>query len=245
MEKYIANSFNYDYAVAWSARQGEFSFNLAKNLINYLNKNGVKVDSCLDICCGTGEFLSVMKRLGAKCTGTEIAKSMIEFCQNKYDGMNFIFTEKIDAIKTKEKFDLISCNHDMVNSLETLPQWEKLFKTAKSLLVKDGLFVFDFYTKTKLENWNTTTYEQSNDMDYVKDVKPKLGKSIIQEIYYVKKTPELYEKTSDILVESYFETAEIIKTLEKVGFKDIKALNFTLENNADLENASRIHIIAK
>lgn len=245
MEQYKVSNIDYDYAVAWSLRQGEFSFNLSKNLVNYFNKNGIKVNNCLDICCGTGEFLNTMKKVGAKCTGTEVAQSMIDYNKQKYEDMTFVHTDTLADFKFKEKFDLISCNHDMVNSLETFAEWEKLFKTVKSHLAKDGVFVFDYYTKNKLENWDETIYEQSNDIDYVKQVKPKLGKSVIQETYYIKKTPEYYHKSTDILVESYYENEQVLESLKKIGFKDIKVLNYSLEPITSLPRANRIHIIAK
>ena len=85
----------------------------------------------------------------------------------------------------------------------------------KKALNKGGLFVFDFYTKFKLENWNETLYEQGLDMDYVKLIQPKFGKSVINEMYYVKKGKDAYEKTGNIQVESYFDNDEILNLLKK------------------------------
>ena len=39
MEPYVSQSFDKNYAVAWSADQGAFSFQLANNLVAYLKKN--------------------------------------------------------------------------------------------------------------------------------------------------------------------------------------------------------------
>ena len=245
MENYKSNSFNYDYAIAWSLRQGEYSFNLAKNLIQYLNTNGIKLDSALDLCCGTGEFLSVMKKTGALCYGTEIAQSMLDFDKNKFDGMKFELVKNIYDIPFKNKFDLISCNHDMVNTIENFGNWDKLFKNVKKSLNKNGMFVFDYYSKAKLENWDETIYEQGDDIDYVKQVKPKLGKSVIVENYYIKKPSGEYEKTGDIQVESYYENNQIIDALKKAGFKTIYTLDSKFAPVKNLDTAKRVHIIAK
>ena len=39
MENYTSNSFDKSYAAAWSSDQGGFSYQLAQNLLAYLNKN--------------------------------------------------------------------------------------------------------------------------------------------------------------------------------------------------------------
>lgn len=245
MDKYVANSFDKNYAAAWSMDQGGFSSQLAQNLIEYLNKNKVDVKTCLDICSGTGEFLSYFSKNGVKCYGTEVAASMVEFSKAKYPQTTFTLSKKISDIPYKNKFSVITCNHDMVNQQEQFSEWEKLFKDAYSSLEKNGVFMFDYYTKKKLENWNETTFDESEDMDHIRQIKKGMdNKCVISEVYYIKNFEGQYTKTFDILVEAYFENDKIVEALKKAGFKDVNLLDFSLSKVENPESRNRIHVIA-
>lgn len=245
MDNYVANSFDKNYAMAWSLDQGGFSSSLAQNLLEYIKKNKLAPKSCLDIACGTGEFLSYFSKAGLACSGTEIAESMVEFCKNKYPNGQFVLVKDLASIPFKTKFDIITCNHDMVNTLEKFSQWQAMFKNVASSLNKGGLFMFDFYTKNKLANWNEVIYEESDNVDHVSQVKKGIdNKCVIKQTYYIKQKGQ-YKKTFDVQVEAYFENNEIVAALEKAGFKEIELCNFSLEKLDDAEARNRVHVIAK
>ena len=246
MEQYVANSFDINYASAWSQDQGGFSSGLAQNLLDYVKKNNIEAKSCLDICSGTGEFLSYFAKNGYTCYGTEVAKSMVDYSRAKFPNINFEVTKNVNEIPFKGKFDIITCNHDMVNTQERFSQWQELFKNVHSSLNKNGIFMFDYYTKKKLENWNEITFEESEDMDHVRFIKKGMdNKCIINETYYIKNNEGLYNKTFDILVEAYFENSEILEALKKAGFKTVQFLSFSLDPVADIESRNRLHVIAR
>ena len=246
MENYKANSFDKSYAAAWSADQGGFSYQLAQNLLSYLAKNKIAAKSCLDICSGTGEFLNNFAKVGYACAGTEIAKSMIDFSSEKYPNIKFALTKKIGEIPIKGKFDVITCNHDVVNMQEKFSEWQDMFKEVSSSLSKGGVFMFDYYTKKKLENWNEVIFEESDTMDHVRNIKKGIdNKCVINEVYYIKNQEGVYHKTFDVLVEAYFENSEIVEALKKAGFKTVSLVDFSLEPITNPEQRNRIHVIAR
>lgn len=246
MEKYVSQSFDKNYASAWSVDQGGFSYQLANNLIAYLNKNKIKVETCLDVCCGTGEFLNILSKNGIECFGTEVAKSMIDYSSSKYPAIKFAQTNEIQNFKTKKKYNLITCNHDMINAIEKFSDWQEFFKNAYSSLEKDGVFMFDFYTKTKLENWNEVSFEESDNMDHIRSIKKGMdNKCIINEVYYIKTQDGLYQKTFDIVVDAYFENSQIVTALKTAGFKKVELCDFSLSPVSNPESRNRIHIIAR
>lgn len=246
MENYVANSFDKNYAAAWSMDQGGFSSGLAQNLLAYLSKNKINAKTCLDVCCGTGEFLNYFTKAGLTCSGTEIAKSMVDFCKEKYPTLNFALTKAIYDIPVRGKFDIITCNHDMVNTIERFVDWQNFFKEVASHLNRDGVFMFDYYTKAKLENWNEVVFEESDTMDHVSAIRKGMdNKCIMNEIYYIKNDDGTYNKTFDVQVEAYFENDEIVAALNKAGFKHVTLCNFSLEPATDLPKRNRIHVIAR
>lgn len=246
MEPYVSQSFDKNYAAAWAMDQGGFSYQLAQNIVNYLKKNKLEVKSCLDVCSGTGEFLGYLNKAGIKCAGTEVAKSMIEYSKEKYPHMSFTLTKEIYEIPGKAKYNLITCNHDMVNMMERFDSWKTLFKNAYASLEKGGVFMFDYYTKNKLENWNETIFEESENIDHVRSIKKGMdNKCIINEVYYIKNNEGLYNKTFDIVVDSYFENQEIVTALKKAGFKTVELCDFSLSPVLNAEQRNRVHVIAK
>lgn len=246
MEQYVSQSFDKNYAVAWSIEQGAFSSQLANNLVSFLEKNKIKAKNCLDICVGTGDFLNYVSKHGIKVAGTEVAKSMIEFTKEKYPNFEISYTKNIYDFKTKEKFDIVTCNHDMVNTLEKFSEWQELFKNAYNSLSKGGIFMFDFYTKNKLENWNEVSFDENDNMSHIRSIKKGIdNKCIINEIYFIRNNDGLYERTFDVVVDSYFENSEIVEGLKKAGFKSVELCDFSLAPLSNCENRNRIHVIAR
>ena len=240
-------TFNFDiwYAEAWSRKQGNFSFKLANNLIRFLKSKNLMIKSVLDVCSGSGEFISVLRNICTDCMGVDNAEGYLAYVRPKFPDVEFNKVDYLYEFNLKRKFDLISCNRDVVNMFTNWTQWEKFFTTVYQHLNKKGLFVFDFYTKKKLCGWSELIYEQGNDLDYVSKVSQNNGLCVMNETYYVKETNTLYRKTGDIMVEAWFETDDIIKGLQRVGFKDIKMIDIEFNETKDYQDLNRIHIIAR
>ena len=240
-----SNQIDLDFAKAWDKNQGDFSKNLAINVINFAKQNKIKIESALDVCCGTSNFLNELNNEGIVCTGTEIDQSMIDFSKEKYPIFNYQLTKNIYDFSFKKGFDLITCNHDMINYLESFNEWVELFKSAIKNLNKHGLFVFDFYTKNKLSDWNETTYTSSDSLDCLLNIKSGLfDKTVLTYTYYINYEDYMI-KTKSINVECYYETQTIIDALKKVGFKNVTLVDSNLEPITDIDSAERIHVIAK
>ena len=241
------SDFNFDiwYAEAWSRKQGNFSFKLANNLIRFLKSKNLMIKSVLDVCSGSGEFISVLRNICTDCMGVDNAEGYLEYVRPKFPDVEFKKVDYLYEFNLKRKFDLISCNRDVVNMFTNWTQWQNFFNTVYKHLNKKGLFMFDFYTKKKLDGWSEIIFEQGNDLDYVSKVSQNNGLCVMNETYYVRETNTLYRKTGDIMVEAWFDTEEIIKGLESAGFKDIRLVDISLEEVKDYKDLNRIHVLAR
>lgn len=234
-----------DFAKAWDSSQGDFSKNLANTILRYAKENKIKIETALDICCGTSNFLSVLNNDGIICFGTEIDKSMIDYSKEKYPSLTYELTETMHEFNFKNKFDLITCNHDMVNYLENFDEWTNLFKNAIKNLNKNGMFIFDFYTKKKLKDWNETTFSSTDSLDCLLNVKSGLfDKTVLSYTYYINYEDYMI-KTKSITTECYYETDTIVEALKKVGFKNVMLVDGDLNPLSDIESAERIFVLAK
>jgi len=90
----------------------------------------------LDIGCGTGEFLSFAEERGYDAVGVEPSKRLAEAAREKdlkvYDGTVEAFSDEHD-----ERFDLIT----LFNVLEHVPNPAEVLRTARSLLIDEGVVV--------------------------------------------------------------------------------------------------------
>ena len=224
------NQFNFDewYAEAWSRKQGGFSARLANKLISYLKSNNRPVKSVLDVCSGSGEFISILRNITSDCLGIDNAEGYLTYAKSKHSDVEFKREENLHEFKLRRKFDLISCNRDVVNMFTTFSKWQTFFKTVYSHLNKNGLFMFDFYTEKKLADWQEVIFEEGEDLDYVSKVSQNNGLCVMSEVYYLKESSVYYRKTADISVEAWFKTEDILNALTEVGFKNIKVRKFLI-----------------
>ena len=243
--KKLQSQFNFDiwYAEAWSKKQGYFSTKIANNLIKLFRGNQMNVGSILDVCSGSGEFISNMRNICDDCVGVDNSKAYIEYTKNKYHDVKLEYVPKLNDFNLKRTFNVVTCNHDVVNMFTKFSEWETFFKTVNKHLVKNGLFVFDFYTAKKLNGWTDLIYEQDEAVDYVSKVYQSNGLCVQNEVYYVKESSIYYRKTGDVQVEAWFDNEQIFNALKKAGFENINVLDFDFNPIQDIEAADRIHIV--
>lgn len=239
-----SNKIDKDYAKAWDLHQGNFAQGIAEKVVNYARDNKRKIKTALDICCGAGNLLNVLSNYGILGSGTETREGMIEYVTEKYPEMRFYHTKNMYDVPIKKKVDLVTCTHDIINYLETLDEWKMMFKNASKVLNSHGMFVFDYYTKHKLQDWTETSYSSSDYLDCITTVKSGIyDKSVITFTYFIN-YKDYMRKTRDIIVESYFDNNIILDELKNAGFKNIKIVDANLNPIENIDFAERIHIIA-
>ena len=265
MEQKNEKSFDKAFAIAWNENQGSYSQNLAKKVLKFIKLQDLKVETVLDICCGSANFLKEMKDNGKKCTGTEILDSYVAYNKSKFPDIEFHKTEQINNLENLDKFDLITCNHDVVNMLPTLNDWGEFFKSVYKHLNNGGLFIFDYYTKRKLKDWNETFFDGNEKIDYIKNVVcDGVSKTSISNIYYinlVNKTVDTsvsamdreysinnhdsrYKKAEDTMAEYYFDNKDILTKIKQAGYRYLITTDANLSPISMIDDVNRMHIIA-
>ena len=235
---------NYDFAKAWDLSQGDFAKNIAKRILAYNESNDKHYSSIYDVCCGSSNLLQVFSECGFKCFGTETRQGMFDYSKEKLPNVTYYLTEKMNDMPGKEKVDIVTCTHDLVNYLEDFEEWEQLFKNVAKKLNKHGMFVFDFYSKFKLSNWNESTFKSTPHLDCLTTIKSGVyDKTVINYTYYINYN-NYYVKTKDMVIECYFELDRIIEALKKAGLKNVQIVDSALNPTEPSEYAERIYIIA-
>ncbi len=120
-----------------------------KLLQKNLNTRVIKGRRILDLGCGTGTILSRLSE-NNETFGIDQSTEMIKIARKK-DLNSHYQVGDIAKFRFAKKFDVIICTYDTINHLLKFNQWEKIFLRVANSLEKDGVFIFDFNTETKLQ----------------------------------------------------------------------------------------------
>lgn len=239
-----SQEINYDFAKAWDLTHGDFAKNIANKILAYNETNNKKFSSVYDVCCGSSNLLQVFFHQGFKCFGTETRQGMFDYSKEKLPGVTYYLTKKMREMPGKDKVDIVTCTHDIVNYFEEFSDWEELFKSVSKKLTRNGIFVFDFYSKHKLANWNESTYKSTPHLDCLTFVKSGIyDKTMINYTYYINYN-NYFAKTKDIVIESYYDTDKIVEALKKAGLKKVQFVDKDLNPCTPNDYSERIYIIA-
>ena len=165
----------------------------------------LKGKNVLDYGCGTGLYLNILKKKGAKVKGFDISKEMLAIARKNHPEMDLRQGSGY-AIPFKERFDLIMASlvvHYMDN-------WDKMLREMSRVLKKRGTLIFStgnpVYESHKNMILDGKKYKVLGITDYFKE-----------EVFYNSWTNPYNQK--EITVPVYHKTYEtIIKTLLRNGF---------------------------
>ena len=120
-------------------------------ILKFIRKYKPDARSILDLGCGTGRHDLLFSRKGFNTTGVEISEKMYTAAKemlnvNKDEKISLKFYKgDIRKIKLLSKYDVITSLFHVINYQTSNEDLESVFKTVKSHLKKDGLFIFDFW----------------------------------------------------------------------------------------------------
>lgn len=98
----------------------------------------------LDIGCGTGRFISEMRRLGFKGAGCEPAADMLEMAKKRLPKNTFYLTGLPDLTTIPDNtYHIATCLYDTLNYLEDREAFINSFTRVYELLAAPGIFIFD------------------------------------------------------------------------------------------------------
>ncbi|HST25627.1 MAG TPA: class I SAM-dependent methyltransferase [Gaiellaceae bacterium] len=105
-------------------------------------------NSVLELACGTGELLRVL-RSEYTVEGVDVSPAMLEIAARKLGSVPLHLAD-ITTVALGRTFDVVLCAHDSLNHLERFGDWEAVFDRALEHLEPGGIFVFDMNTQSRL-----------------------------------------------------------------------------------------------
>ena len=189
----------------------------------YINKNS----NILDLACGTGTFITMLKLKGYNVSGLDLSDEIIEIAKEKAK-LNRLsipfYIADMTNFKLSEKFDLITCFFDSINFLKEKTDIKKMLDSVYKHLNNDGYFIFDIFSKELMKEYENNIIDEDFETFKIKWNTKHDNNKLIHNIKLI--------EDDNIIEEKYYEYYYDIKDLLDKRFKLIKISG---DFNDDLE----------
>jgi len=205
----------------------------------------LEAEKVLDLACGTGNMSLIYAKNSYQVTGVDRSKEMLEIADKKARevgaDIRFINADLCEY-RTDEKYDLAISLFDSLNYILDKDNLRKVFTNVYQSLKKDGFFIFDINTITRLMSIEegTTIFNGKGYSCIWEDIVDKENKLWqVRLKIHLKNSGEYHEEFHQ---EKGYKVADIRNMLQEVGFKHIDVYSaYTLTEASDNDN--RIYFV--
>lgn len=132
----------------------EFGWNyypeiFGQQLLQWLQKQGIRPKSCLDLGCGTGILCEILHKEGIRASGMDFSAGMIDIARQGNPQIHYEVADMI-TYRPDRQFDLVTCTGDALNHIPALSDVERIFENVYAYLSPGGWFVFDILNENEV-----------------------------------------------------------------------------------------------
>ena len=132
----------------------EFGWNyypeiFGQQLLQWLDRNGIKPRTSMDLACGTGILCQILKASGIQVAGMDFSKGMIDIARAADPEIPYDVADMI-TYRPEAEFDLVTCTGDAINHIADLQNVEKIFQNVYAYTAHGGYFVFDILNENEV-----------------------------------------------------------------------------------------------
>ncbi len=220
-------------------------------LIKNFKMHDTKPKSILDLGCGTGTLAILMKEAGFDITGLDLSAEMLTIATEKaMEKELFIpfINQSMSELELIGSYDVIYSFGDAINYVTEDEDLLATFKGVHKYLADDGLFIFDINSIDKFRGYGNNSFTESEE-DFFYIWENEFDEEERLNYYYVElfvrlDDEDLYERSFETHTERAYLCDEIVESLKKAGFADIKTytdMNFSAGSKSD----DRLYFICK
>ena len=212
-----------------------------KYLQELLNSYDKDPDKIMDMACGTGNMSLRFAQDHKDIVGIDKSSSMLEIARQKIQKNECditFFQKDVRNFNFPRQFDFVFCIFDSLNYILNIKDLEKVFSNVYKSLKKNGIFIFDLNTVSRLMSIEpgTTVFSGKNYTCFWEDIidlKQTTWKVQLK-IYFNDDQSQYFE---EIHKETGYKKEDIISLLTSVGFSKVKVYKaFTFDEGKDSDN---------
>jgi 2-polyprenyl-3-methyl-5-hydroxy-6-metoxy-1,4-benzoquinol methylase len=253
----MENAYNKSYAPYYDIFYKDKNYNKECIYINDMLKafSNKKINSILDIGCGTGEHSLNLTNAGYKLTGIDLSEAMINIAREKSKvkkkDIDFHVSSMQD-INFTNHWDAVICMFCAINYLIGANTIKKTLRNIHDHLNKDGLLLFDYRNGIpSLSSYSPTRvkWAKLGNKKILRISENSIDK--IKQLFYTKYTLIIFGESEpaqicyDEHIMQYFFPLEIENYLTDSGFEIVDTHPFLKRNTIPSENDWNILIVAK
>ena len=209
MNEYKKFSYYFDEVVC------SLDYDLWLEFIEPYLKDG---DTVLDLACGSGTLLTMLKLKGYDCEGLDLSSDIIDIANEKAK-INHLripyYVEDMTDFNLNKQYDMITCFFDSINFLKTKEDIDNMFTCVKKHLKKGGLFIFDIFSETMFKEYDNNLIEEDYHTFKIKWLTKKVNSTTLKHDITITEGDVVFN-------ESYYEYYHKLKSLNLDGFKLVK-----------------------
>lgn len=216
----------------------------AKYIDMLLKKQDKKINTILNMGCGTGNHDVELSKLGFKIHGIDLSNDMINEAKEKeHDDLSFEVSD-IRTYTSNIKYDAITSLFHVVSYQNTNEDLINTFKTAYNLLKENGIFIFDcWYGPGVLTDLPTVRVKrvENDKCKVVRIAMPEMfaDKNLVYvnyETIIIDKATKQNKVLNEVHKMRYLFTPEIEYMLKSIGFKNIKCYKYGTMNKPNYDS---------
>ena len=211
----------------------EFGWNeyprvLGEQLLEWLNRSGIRVASALDLGCGTGVLCGVLHDAGIRTLGVDLSPDMIAIARNAYPDLRFEVAD-MTTYHPDECYDLITCTGDALNHIFDPEAVSQFFRCARSALNGGGYLIFDLLDESEIPEGEPFEADY-NDITKVRFHAENDGQGNIRlNIQTLENDRMIFEEN---ILEKLHDRNDILCRLEDAGYEVVQCSDRLLEDSA-------------
>jgi SAM-dependent methyltransferase len=216
------------FARVYNKRWSFFAHRVAPEIADFYARTfiGQANRTVLDLCCGTGQLALYFLEHGYRVTGIDLSEHMLQYARENAraymeEGQARFIQADASDFTLDEQFGLVVSTFDALNHLESHEALRKCFQSVFSVLVPEGVFIFDLNTRAGLLRWNNISVEDSKEgMIVTRGIYDGQGDRAYTKISgFIRAANRLYERFEETVFNTVFDMAWVRDVLLETGWE--------------------------
>jgi SAM-dependent methyltransferase len=199
----------------------------------------------LDLCCGTGHIAAGLFERGYQVTGIDGSNGMLTFARANAPGVEFIHSDA-RSFDLPKVYQAVISAFDSLNHIMKIEELAVVFSRVHSVLLDDGVFLFDMNVEDESEVLGNTLDLVGDDHALIVrtsyDQQKKLKK---YEVTMFIKEDECWQRSDITLYQRYYDTDEVLSTLADAGFSRVSTYDARREFGFNLSDGRMFYFARK
>lgn len=219
------------YSEIFSKIYNEFGWNyypeaFAEQFLVWAKQNAPAAESVLDLGCGTGVLVRILREHGFKADGVDLSENMIRIARRADPGGRYETGDMTDYTPGC-RYDIVTCTGDALNHLTDPENVKKTFGNIYNYLEEGGFLIFDLLNETEISGPEPVGFSYDENTDASFQMTRDEDGTVTLRITVKEKGKEEF---TEIIKERLYDAEMIADLLTMTGFRNVNCSHRLVED---------------